>query len=48
MCRKIYGKKCGDIRFREGVEGRKSVSGNVDSVVSDETSIGSFNKIGSP
>ena len=36
----------GDIWLREGVEGKESVSGNVDSVVSDETSIGSFNKFG--
>ena len=39
------GKSVGDIWLREG---RESVSGNVVSVVSDETSIGSFNKFGSP
>ena len=32
----------------EGAEGKESVSGNVDSVASDEMSIGSFTKLGSP
>ena len=39
---KFRGKSVGDIWLIEGVEGRESVSGNVNSVVSDEMSIGSF------
>ena len=45
---KIRGKSVGDISLIEGVEEREIVSGNVDSVVSDEASIGSFTKFGSP
>ena len=38
----------GDIWLKEGVEGKESVSGNVDSVVSNETSVGLLTKFGSP
>ena len=37
-----------DIWLKEGVEERESVSRNVDSVVSKETSTGLFIKFGSP
>ena len=42
---KLRGNVDGDIWLKEGVEGRESVSGNVDSVVSNETSTGLFYKI---
>ena len=41
-------KSVGDIWLIEGVKGRESVSGNYDSVVSDEMSIGSFTNFVSP
>ena len=44
---KFRGKVDGDIWLKEGVEERESVSGNVDRVVSNETSIGLFTKFGS-
>ena len=45
---KLRGNVDGDIRLKEGVEGRESVSGNVDSLVSIEMSTGLFTKFGSP
>ena len=44
---KLRWKSVGDIWLKEGVEISESVSGNVDSVVSDETSIGLSTKFGS-
>ena len=41
------GKVDGDIWLKEGVEGREMVSGNVDSVVSNEMASGLCTKFGS-
>ena len=45
---KFRGNVDGDIWLKEGVEGKESVSGNVDSVVSNEMSVGLLTKFGSP
>ena len=45
---KFRGKVDGDNWLKEGVERRESVSGNVDSVVSNEASTGLFTNFGSP
>ena len=45
---KLKGKSVGNIWLIDGVDGSESVSGRDDSVVSEEISIGSFTKLGSP
>ena len=45
---KFKGKSVGEIRLNDGVDGSDNVSGNDDSVASEEISIGSFTKFGSP
>ena len=47
-CEIFNGKKDGEICFIDGVDGSDGVSGKDDKVVSDEVSIGSFTKFGSP
>ena len=44
----LKGKSDGDIRLNDGAEGSDNVSGKNDNVVSDEISVGSFTKFGSP
>ena len=48
MLGKLEGKNVGEIWRKDGVDGSDSVSGNDDSVVSEEISIGSFIMFGSP
>ena len=42
------GKNDGEISLIDGVDGSDNVSGKDDNAVSDEISIGSFTKFGSP
>ena len=48
MFGKFKGKSVGETWLIDGVDGSESVSGNDDSVVSKEISIGSFTMFGSP
>ena len=47
-CEIFKGKIDGEILLRDGVDGSDSVSGRDENVVSDEVSIGSLTKLGSP
>ena len=44
----LRGKIDGEICLKDGVDGSDSVSGKDENVVSDEVSIGSLTKLGSP
>ena len=48
MFGKFEGKSVGETWLTDGVDGSESVSGNDDSVVSEEIFIGSFTMFGSP